>query len=191
MDQSFLENQIVAQLLTTFSHLFGIRMFSTVFTTAYRWSLSYFRLISPLPPIQFKIYFNIFLPSTHRPFKQSLLFGFPNRNFLFFTAIVRATCLANCIFLDLTDLIVFSEKYKLWSPHYTIFSALFSPYSFLVNIFSFDPVFRHCVSVLNLLCETKFNSCTKQGVKLQFLYVTHHFCRQQKRRQINLKGMTI
>jgi hypothetical protein len=124
---------------------FRSRSFITVFRRDRHWSLSWARWIQsiPLHPISLR---SILLSSSHlRQCHPSCLFlsRFPTKIlYAFIFSIMRATCRANHIFLNLLILIILGEEYKLRSSSLCSFlqppvtSSLFGPNILLSALFS-------------------------------------------------------
>jgi hypothetical protein len=85
--------------------------------------------------------------------------------FLFFP--MHATCPTHLIFFDLIVLIVYGKQYKLWSPHYVVFSNPLPFHPSSVEVFSSAPSSEILlVFVPPLISETKFHTLTKLQAKL-------------------------
>jgi len=107
----------VTQLFKKSPTFHGIRRFTTVFTIACHWSLSWSRCIqsttsNPTPLICILILFSnlhLDLPNDHFPS------GLPIKFNMHFYLSMHATCQSPLILLDLITLIIFFEAQKLWS----------------------------------------------------------------------------
>jgi hypothetical protein len=133
---ALLEEPPTVQLLNNFAAFYGTRTFITVLTRAFHWSLSWARSIQSIP--QHPTYLrSILVLSTYLLLgllSGLLPSGFPINNlYVFFVCLVRVTCPARLILLDLIILIIVGEEYKLWSSSLCSFlqppvtSSLFGP----------------------------------------------------------------
>jgi len=90
-----LKNLTVAHLAKKFPAFYGTLRFSTVFTRALNFTLSHVDLVYIPTSCFFKIHLNIILPSTPTSPKWSPTYSFSDKNFVFLTAPMRATCPAS------------------------------------------------------------------------------------------------
>jgi hypothetical protein len=112
------ENLTVAQIVKNFPAFYGIRKFITVFTTARNSPLSWARCIHSTPSHPISILSILVLRShPHLDFPSGLFpSGFPTKFFYeFLIPSIRATCVAHLIFLDMINLIISGDVYKLLS----------------------------------------------------------------------------
>ena len=115
-----LEKLTVPQLVKKFSSAFhGTWRFITVFTAARHLSPSGVKLNQSTPSrVLFKSHFSVTLPSTPSLPSDLFLSGFPTKKknlhaSLF--SVIRATCPAHLVLLDLTTWIISVNGYKSWS----------------------------------------------------------------------------
>jgi hypothetical protein len=125
--------------------------------------LSQMNPVHTLPSDSPKINFNTILSSTSRSSVRSLSFTFSDRSLVRIFSIFH-TCYIHCRSHPLS---VYDLNYIWWrvkitgAPHYAVFSGLLAPYIFLSTLISDAVSF-----VISLMLETKFDTHTKQQVKL-------------------------
>jgi hypothetical protein len=91
--------------------------------------------INILKPYLRKIHFNIIISPTPRSSEWSLPFRLSNQNSICISHLTHACYMSHFFILDLTIIIIFREKYKLWSSSLYNFlqppvtSSLLSPVS--------------------------------------------------------------
>jgi hypothetical protein len=104
------------------------------------------------------------LTSMPRSSKWSLYFRLSQQNPVHFPLFsIRATCLAYHIMFDLVCLMIFEDKYKIWSFSLWNFIILLLHPS-LVQIFSLEPCSQTpSVYAFSFLRETKFHTRTKKN----------------------------
>jgi hypothetical protein len=112
-----LENLIVIQLVKKFPTLYGTWKFITVLARSRHLSLSWARCIQSTPSYHISLRATLILLSY---LSQDLpdgciSFTFYNQNIVYIFHRSRATCPAHIIILDMINLIISGEAYKLWS----------------------------------------------------------------------------
>jgi hypothetical protein len=113
----FLEKLIVTEVFNKFPAFYGTPKFTTLFTRARHWSLSWTRYIQ-FPPYISKIPFNITVPFTFTPSKWSLRFRFLKKK-VRFPGLSRARYMSCPSHLDLVTLTTFGEECKSWNPSFS------------------------------------------------------------------------
>jgi hypothetical protein len=126
-----LEKPPFARLLKNFQAFYGPRMFITVFTRAFHWSLSWAGWIQFIPRHSISLWFILILSSYPLLGLHSCLFpfGFPTKNPIRMSVLLmHATCPAHLILFDLIFLFAFGEENKSWSS--SLCSFLYETYLF-------------------------------------------------------------
>jgi hypothetical protein len=124
-----LENLIATWLVKKFLAFHGTPRFIIVFTRAYNWSLSFARCIQSTPSHPISLRVTLILSFHLCLCFQSGLFpsGFPTKIlYTFFMSQMHATYPDHLILLDMINLMILGEVYKLWRSHYAVFSSLLS-----------------------------------------------------------------
>jgi hypothetical protein len=115
---ALLEMPLVVQLLKNLPAFYGTRRFITVFPRALHWFLYWARSIQSIPSHPSSLW-PILILSTYLPLglpSGLFLCGFrTNILYAFIFSPIRAACPTRRILLDLINLIIFGEGYKLWS----------------------------------------------------------------------------